>query len=262
MTFAATLTVLLLHALAGTARADGDVCDGHEGQACLGCNMVAVCLALDGGNVTVAATSLCPEDRPFCAAGTCVENMSPDNPCGLEPTPSDNATAPFRCPPGHTGYLPDALDCSRYHYCQDGRGWDLACNVQPSTVYRHASASCVPAAVTPCAAAVECAPDAARAYSLYGQDNTVAFRCERGVVDVLLCPANHRLDVDAAVEDGEEPACVRFCPRSGRQAVARDATLYYECLELGAGRTGHPVLTACPEGTLFFADLERCQPVV
>ncbi|XP_034244943.1 uncharacterized protein LOC117647329 [Thrips palmi] len=254
---AAALVVLQgLQVLQGV-RADDDVCGGEEGQVCVGCNMVAVCLRLNGVDVTVAASTLCPEDKQYCANGTCVADMSPENDCGVVPTASASAASPFRCPAGHSGYLPDARDCSRY--CQDGEGWDLACKVQPSTVYQHSSASCVPAWQTPCAPAVDCPPDANRTYSLYGQDNGVAFRCEQGVVDVLLCPADHRLDLEAAVEDSvQDPPCVRFCPRSGRQAVARDDTLYYECLELGDGRMGHPVLTACPDGTRFDAALERC----
>ncbi|KAJ1522007.1 hypothetical protein ONE63_002329 [Megalurothrips usitatus] len=175
----------------------------------------------------------------------------------------------YNCPPKHflnsrcghglclcSGQLPDPFDCTRYHVCRRGAAWTYTCDVAPSTVYRHASGRCEPPALAPCTS-ITCSGDGDDRLQLYGPDNSVGFRCEgAGNATAILCPANHRVDVGGSADS---PACVRYCPRDGRQPVANDKSLYYECLALPDGSLSRPVLRECPEGSVFDADEERCR---
>ncbi|KAE8747956.1 hypothetical protein FOCC_FOCC005346 [Frankliniella occidentalis] len=238
--------VLVLCALAGQlAAADADVCGGRVGQVCTGCDRLAVCARIDGTHAIPLFNMQCPPYAPFCRQGRCVRFMDSNNPCDIGPSVSTS----FQCPgQDYTGYLPDPVSCSRYHYCVNGTAWDYECRVGLNTVYDHASAACVPnnkAACQTCAGA---------GYAVYAQDNTIAFNCNDPFgPSVVLCPPNHRLDT-------ESTACVRYCSRDGRQAASNDPTsrLYYECVLDVRGVVGEPVLKTCPEGTVFDSRRERC----
>ncbi|KAK3927968.1 Fructose-1,6-bisphosphatase class 3 [Frankliniella fusca] len=243
------LAALAALVLGAGAAAGADVCGGHVGQVCTSCDRLAVCARLDGVNVIPVVNMACPAYAPFCSRGRCARYMDPNNPCHVAPEPSPS----FRCPAGFEGYLPDPSSCSRYHYCgAGGVAWDYECRIALNTVYDHARAGCSPRGQ------VACQTCGREAYSLYAADNTIAFSCPRsGQPEVMVCPPNHRLDLEAG---GDPPRCARFCPREGRQAASDDPsfTLYYECLASPDGELGAPVLKACPEGTAFSPSLERC----
>lgn len=241
---------LLLLLTANWAAAD-DACLGREGQVCDGCHTVVVC---NGTGPAAVGGQTCPPATPYCSGGVCVERMAAENPCQVTPRPS---AANFRCPSDDfIGQLPDPFDCTRYHVCRRGAAWTYTCDVAPGTVYRHASGRCEPPALAPCTS-ITCSGDGDDRLQLYGPDNSVGFRCEgAGNATAILCPANHRVDVGGSADS---PACVRYCPRDGRQPVANDKSLYYECLALPDGSLSRPVLRECPEGSVFDADEERCR---
>lgn len=83
-------------------------CTGLSGLHCMDCFTMKLCnfAAASMTNVT------CPKETPYCDSGICVANAPAEN-CKTPPTT-------FKC--GGSGYYPDPVDCTKYHYCTKETG--------------------------------------------------------------------------------------------------------------------------------------------
>lgn len=227
---------------------EDDVCQGRL-AVCADCYTTTMCARL-GSHVVPVSNRTCGQEAPYCVQGLCRADLPANSSCSALPAKESS----FKC--YGSGYFPDPADCARYHFCVGGKAYDYQCD--GGLVYDQRKALCVPSK--------QCVSFDCRgrigSYQLYGPDQTLYALCVTDDSrDALLarCPAGHRLQPGA---DPLSVRCVPFCAAAGRTADPEDVSgaRYYECLASSGGDLVGPMHGSCPQGAVFSADSQRCQP--